>query len=97
MSAESTFPIPFTLPFTLGPFLANAAIGNVLGLQMKRKAGREYGTLEARQRFRSRMRKKAQRSLIPLAEMLRIIAILISPVTPKRRMEFSINSIGKWN
>ena len=32
MSAESTFPIPFTLPFTLGPFVANAAIGNVLGI-----------------------------------------------------------------
>jgi len=84
MSAESTFSIPFILPFTLGPFVANAAIGNILGIvdQGNRlvevaapwKLGKD---LEGISKI------KLNSVLYALTESLRIIAILISPMLPR--------------
>jgi methionyl-tRNA synthetase len=84
MSAESTFPIPFTLPFTLGPFVVNAAIGNVLGI-----ADEANRLVEKRAPWKlakgsdKDSEAKLNAVLYALAETLRIIAILLSPVTPR--------------
>jgi methionyl-tRNA synthetase len=84
MSAAPTFPIPFILPFTLAPFVANAAIGNVLGIA-------DQGNMLVEKAAPWKLAKgmegvskiKLNAVLYGLTETLRIIAILISPVLPK--------------
>jgi methionyl-tRNA synthetase len=82
MSAESTFSIPFTLPFTLGPFAANAAIGNVLGIVDQGNKLVEDAAPWKLAKDSKRI-SKLNSVLYALTETLRIIAILISPVVPK--------------
>ena len=84
MSAESTFSIPFILPFTLGPFVANAAIGNVLGIVDQGNRLVEDAAPWKLAKALERISKiKLNSVLYALTETLRIIAILISPVLPK--------------
>ena len=83
MSAESRFPIPFGIPFALGPFAINAAIENVL-----RIAGQANALVETAAPWKlakdSNVISKAKLTavLYSLTESLRIIAILVSPVIP---------------
>jgi methionyl-tRNA synthetase len=84
MSAASTFPLPFVLPFTFGPFVANAAIGNVLGISDQGNALVEDAAPWKLAKDLERGSKiKLNSVLYALTETLRIIAILISPVLPK--------------
>jgi methionyl-tRNA synthetase len=84
MSAESTFSIPFILPFTLGPFVANAAIGNVLGIVDQGNRLVEDAAPWKLAKDLERISKiKLNSVLYALTETLRIAAILISPVLPK--------------
>ncbi len=83
MSAAPTFPLPsFVIPFTFGPFVANAAIGNVLGIADE--ANRLVENTAPWKLAKDLERKiKLNSVLYALTETLRIIAILISPVLPK--------------
>jgi methionyl-tRNA synthetase len=84
MSAESTFSIPFILPFTLGPFVANAAIGNVLGIVDQGNRLVEDAAPWKLAKDLERISKiKLNSVLYALTETLRILAVLISPVLPK--------------
>jgi methionyl-tRNA synthetase len=84
MSAASTFPLPFVLPFTFGPFVANAAIGNVLGIADQGNALVENAAPWKLAKDSQKVSKtKLNSVLYALTESLRIIAILISPVLPK--------------
>jgi methionyl-tRNA synthetase len=82
MSAGRTFPI--TLPLTFGPFVVNAAIENVLSIADQANALVEtaapWKLAKASDTLSST---KLGAVLYSLAESLRIIAILISPVMPK--------------
>jgi hypothetical protein len=83
MSAESTFPIPFTLPFTLGPFVANAAIGNVLGIADEaNRLVEKTAPWKLAKGSDKESEARLNTVLYALAETLRIIAILLLPVTP---------------
>lgn len=81
MSAKRSFHI--TLPFTLGPFVANAAIENILKIA-------DQGNVLVENAAPWKLAKdsgqvsnaKLNAVLYSLAETLRIIAILISPVLP---------------
>jgi methionyl-tRNA synthetase len=84
MSAESTFSIPFILPFTLGPFVANAAIGNVLGIvDQGNRLVEDAAPWKLAKALERISKVKLNSVLYALTETLRIIAILISPVLPK--------------
>lgn len=84
MSAASTFPLPFVLPFTFGPFVANAAIGNVLGIADQGNALVENAAPWKLAKDSQEVSKtKLNSVLYALTETLRLIAILISPVLPK--------------
>src|SRR6476620_3041272 len=84
MSAAPTFPIPFILPFTLGPFVANAAIGNVLGIADQGNILVENAApWKLAKDLEGVSKTKLNAVLYALTETLRIIAILISPVVPK--------------
>ena len=82
MTAGRTLPI--TLPVTFGPFVLNAAIGNILAIA-------DYGNILVENAAPWKLAKasdevstiKLNSVLYSLTEMLRIIAILISPVLPK--------------
>jgi methionyl-tRNA synthetase len=82
MSAERVLPI--TLPVTFGPFVANAAIGNILEIADQ---GNTLVENAAPWKLAKRLEKvsklKLNSVLYALTETLRIIAILISPVLPK--------------
>ena len=83
MSAAPTFPLPsFVIPFTFGPFVANAAIGNVLGIV---DLGNRLVEIAAPWKLAKDLERKIKLNsvLYALTETLRIIAILISPVLPK--------------
>lgn len=84
MSAAPTFPLPFILPFTLGPFVANAAIGNVLSIADQGNMLVEKGAPWKLAKASDEASKKRLNSVLyALTETLRIIAILISPVLPE--------------
>jgi methionyl-tRNA synthetase len=84
MSAESTFPIPFTVPFTLGPFVTNAAIGNVLGIANEaNRLVENAAPWKLAKDLETASKIKLNSVLYALTETLRIITILISPMLPK--------------
>jgi methionyl-tRNA synthetase len=84
MSPESTFSIPFTLPLTLGPFVVNAAIGDILEIAAQGNVLVETAAPWKLAKASDEASKKRLDSVLySLAETLRIIAILISPVLPK--------------
>jgi methionyl-tRNA synthetase len=84
MSAASTFPVPFILPFTLGPFVANGAIGNVMGIaDQGNRLVESAAPWELAKGSDNASKIKLNSVLYSLTETLRIIAILISPVLPK--------------
>jgi len=76
--------LPITLPFTFGPFVANAAIGNILEIADQ---GNTLVENAAPWKLATGLEKvsklKLNSVLYALTETLRIIAILISPVLPK--------------
>ena len=84
ISAESTFSVPFILPFTLGPFVINAAMKNVLDIAARANALAETAAPWKLAKGSDTLSKtKLNAVLYSLTETLRIIAILISPVLPK--------------
>jgi len=84
MSAESTFSIPFILPFTLGPFVANAAIGNILGIvDQGNRLVEVAAPWKLAKDLEGISKIKLNSVLYALTESLRIIAILISPMLPR--------------
>jgi methionyl-tRNA synthetase len=84
MSAESRFSIPFALPFTLGPFVVNAAIGNVLGIaDLGNRLVEDAAPWKLAKGSDNNSKAKLNAVMYSLAETLRMIAILISPVIPK--------------
>jgi hypothetical protein len=84
MSAQSTFSIPFTLPFTLVPFVVNAAIGNILGIvDQGNKLVEDAAPWKLAKDLEGLSKTKLNSVLYALMETLRIIAILMSPVLPR--------------
>ena len=83
MSTRRTLPFP-SLPFTLGPFVVNAAIGNILEIV-------NQGNVLVENAAPWKLAKGSDKAsttklgavLYSLAETLRILAILISPVLPQ--------------
>jgi methionyl-tRNA synthetase len=76
--------MPITLPFTLGPFVVNAAIANILEIANQGNALVENAAPWKLSKDSAEVSKtKLNAVLYALAESLRIIAILISPVLPK--------------
>jgi len=76
--------LPITLPFTLGPFVVNAAIANILEIANQGNALVENAAPWKLSKDSAEVSKtKLNAVLYALAESLRIIAILISPVLPK--------------
>jgi len=76
--------LPITLPFTFGPFVANAAIGNILEIADQGNALVENAAPWKLAKDLEKLSKiKLNSVLYALTETLRIIAILISPVLPK--------------
>jgi methionyl-tRNA synthetase len=82
MSAGRT--LPFTLPLTFGPFVANAAIGNILEIVNRGNKLVDGAVPWKLAKDSDRVSKmKLVSVLYALTETLRIIAILISPVLPR--------------
>ena len=82
ISAGRTFPI--TVPFTFGPFVVNAAIGNTLEIANQGNALVENAAPWKLAKASDKASKEKLNSVLYcLTETLRIIAILISPVLPK--------------
>jgi methionyl-tRNA synthetase len=82
MSAGRTFPITF--PITFGPFVANAAIGNILSILDQANALVESAApWKLAKDLEGVSKTKLNAVLYALTETLRIIAILISPVLPQ--------------
>ena len=82
MSAERT--LPFTLPFTFGPFVVNAAIGNILEIANQGNILVENAApWKLAKDSDNNSKTKLNAVMYSLAETLRILAILISPVLPK--------------
>ena len=76
--------LPITLPFTFGPFVANAAIGNILEIADQGNALVENAAPWKLAKDLQKVSKtKLNSVLYALTETLRIIAILISPVLRK--------------
>jgi methionyl-tRNA synthetase len=76
--------MPITLPFTLGPFVVNAAIANILEIANQGNALVENAAPWKLSKDSAEVSKtKLNAVLYALAESLRVIAILISPVLPK--------------
>jgi methionyl-tRNA synthetase len=82
MSLGRTFPL--VLPFTFGPFVANAAIGNILEIANQANTLVENAApWKLAKGSDSASTAKLNSVLYSLTESLRIIAILISPVLPR--------------
>ena len=82
MSAGRTFPIKF--PLTFGPFLANAAIRNILEIVSRGNILVENAAPWKLAKASDEASKKRLNSVLhSLTETLRIAAILISPVLPR--------------
>ena len=82
MSAGRT--LPMTMPITFGPFVVNAAIGNILGIADQGNALVENAApWKLAKDSESVSKTKLNSVLYALTETLRIIAILFSPVLPK--------------
>ncbi|HJX81952.1 MAG TPA: class I tRNA ligase family protein, partial [Candidatus Udaeobacter sp.] len=76
--------LPFMLPVTFGPFVANAAIGNILAIVDQGNALVEDAAPWKLAKDLEKVSKiKLNCVLYALTETLRIIAILISPLLPK--------------
>jgi methionyl-tRNA synthetase len=76
--------LPFMLPITFGPFVANAAIGNILAIVDQGNALVENAAPWKLAKDLQKVSKiKLNSVLYALSETLRIIAILILPVLPK--------------
>jgi methionyl-tRNA synthetase len=76
--------LPFMLPITFGPFVANAAIGNILAIVDQGNALVENAAPWKLAKDLQKVSKiKLNSVLYALSETLRIIAILISPVLPR--------------
>jgi methionyl-tRNA synthetase len=76
--------LPITLPFTFGPFVANAAIGNILEIADQGNTLVENAApWKLAKGLENGSELKLNSVLYALTETLRIIAILISPVLPK--------------
>jgi methionyl-tRNA synthetase len=76
--------LPITLPFTFGPFVANAAIENILEIADQGNALVESAAPWKLAKGLEKLSKiKLNSVLYALTETVRIIAILISPVLPK--------------
>ncbi|HEU5246103.1 MAG TPA: hypothetical protein VFU09_03335, partial [Candidatus Udaeobacter sp.] len=76
--------LPFMLPITFGPFVANAAIGNILAIVDQGNALVENAAPWKLAKDLEKVSKiKLNSVLYALSETLRIIAILISPVLPR--------------
>jgi methionyl-tRNA synthetase len=76
--------VPFILPITFGPFVANAAIGNILGIVDQGNALVENAAPWRLAKDLEKLSKiKLNSVLYALTETLRIIAILISPLLPR--------------
>jgi methionyl-tRNA synthetase len=81
MSAGRTFPLRF--PLTFGPYLVNAAIGNILEIADQGNVLVETAAPWKLAKASDEASKKGLNSVLySLAETLRIAAILISPVLP---------------
>jgi len=75
---------PITLPLTIGPFVINAAIENVLGIADQANALVETAAPWKLAKGSDTLSKTNLNAVLySLTETLRIIAILISPVSPK--------------
>jgi methionyl-tRNA synthetase len=75
--------LPITLPFTFGPFVANAAIGNILEIADQGNTLVENAAPWKLAKDLEKVSKlKLSSVLYALTETLRILAILISPVLP---------------
>jgi len=76
--------LPVTLPFTLGPYVVNAAIGNILEIANQGNALVENAAPWKLAKDSAEVSKtKLNAVLYALADSLRVIAILIWPVLPK--------------
>ena len=76
--------LPFILPVTFGPFLANAAIGNILAIVDQGNALVENAAPWKLAKDLEKVSKiKLNSVLYALTETLRIVAILVSPVLPR--------------
>jgi methionyl-tRNA synthetase len=88
MSTESTFSIPFGVPFTLGPCMVNAAIVNILEIATQGNSLVENAAPWKLAKNSDKFSKERLNSVLyALSESLRIIAILISPVLPRSAHE----------
>jgi methionyl-tRNA synthetase len=84
ISAASTFSVPLILPFTLGPFVVNGAIGNVMGIADQGNSLVENAAPWELAKGSDKASKiKLNSVLYSLTETLRVIAILIWPVLPR--------------
>jgi methionyl-tRNA synthetase len=82
MSVGRTF--PFRLPFTFGPFVANAAIGNILEIAAQANILVENAAPWKLAKVSDKASTtKLNSVLYSLTETLRIIAILLSPMLPR--------------
>jgi methionyl-tRNA synthetase len=82
MSERRTF--PFTLPSTFGPFVVNAAIGNILEIANQGNILVENAAPWKLAKCSDNISKtKLNAVMYSLTETLRIVAILISPLLPK--------------
>jgi len=94
--------LPVTLPFTLGPYVVNAAINNILEIANQGNALVENAAPWKLAKDSSEVSKtKLNAVLYSLAESLRIIAILISPVLPRAahgifdQLNWKMDLVGK--
>jgi len=75
---------PMTFPVTFGPFVINAAIGNILEIANQGNIMVEVtAPWKLAAEGSSHSKAKLNSALYGLAESLRLIAVLISPVLPK--------------
>jgi methionyl-tRNA synthetase len=82
MGIGQSFPITF--PVTFGPFVINAAIGNILEIANQGNITvEETAPWKLAAEGSSHSKAKLNAALYGLAESLRLIAVLISPVLPK--------------
>ena len=94
--------LPLRLPLTFGPYVVNAAIGNILEIADQGNVLVETAAPWKLAKASDEASKKRLNSVLySLAETLRIIAILISPVLPKAahgifdQLNWKMESSGK--